>query len=55
MDRNIKKFLFDISTARNLIIHGYGNIDNTEIWSMIINNLPVLKREIELLLETTTT
>ena len=40
-----------IVNARNRIIHGYDDIDNVEIWSIIINNLPVLKQEIEILLE----
>jgi uncharacterized protein with HEPN domain len=39
-----------IVNARNRIIHGYDEIDNTEIWSIIINNLPVLKQEIDALL-----
>ena len=33
--------------ARNRIIHGYDDIDNTEIWSIVINSLPILKKEIE--------
>ena len=33
--------------ARNRIIHGYDSVDNTEIWSIIINNLPILKKEID--------
>ena len=33
--------------ARNRIIHGYDDIDNAEIWSIIINSLPILKKEIE--------
>jgi len=33
--------------ARNRIIHGYDDIDNAEIWSIIINSLPILKAEIE--------
>ncbi len=32
--------------ARNKIIHGYDEIDNTQIWSIIINHLPILKKEI---------
>jgi len=32
--------------ARNRIIHGYDDIDNAEIWSIIINSLPILKKEI---------
>jgi len=39
-----------IVNARNRIIHGYDNIDNVEIWSIIINNLPVLKNEVKNLL-----
>ena len=37
--------------ARNRIIHGYDDIDNTEIWSIIINSLPILKKEIDELLK----
>jgi len=33
--------------ARNRIIHGYDDIDNTEIWSIVIKSLPILKKEIE--------
>ena len=36
--------------ARNRIIHGYDDIDNTEIWSIVINSLPVLKKEIDALI-----
>ena len=36
--------------ARNRIIHGYDDIDITEIWSIIINSLPILKKEIDVLL-----
>jgi len=39
-----------IVSARNRIIHGYDDIDNTEIWSIIINSLPILKKEIDELL-----
>ena len=39
-----------IVNARNRIIHGYDNIDNVEIWSIVINNLPILKNEVENLL-----
>jgi len=36
-----------IISARNRIIHGYDDIDNTEIWSIVINSLPILKKEID--------
>ena len=37
--------------TRNRIIHGYDDIDNTEIWSIIVNNLPILKNEINELMK----
>jgi uncharacterized protein with HEPN domain len=37
--------------ARNKIIHGYDEIENTQIWGIIINSLPVLKKEVEHYLE----
>jgi len=40
-----------IVNTRNRIIHGYDDIDNTEIWSVIIINLPILKQEVEILLQ----
>ncbi len=36
--------------TRNRIIHNYDNISDEMIWSIIINHLPVLKSEIEVLL-----
>ena len=36
-----------IVNTRNRIIHGYDDIENTEIWAIIINHLPKLKEEIE--------
>jgi len=40
-----------IVDARNKIIHGYDEIENSQIWGIIINYLPVLKKEVILLLE----
>jgi uncharacterized protein with HEPN domain len=40
-----------IVDARNKIIHGYDEIENAQIWRIIINHLPTLKKEIEKLLE----
>ena len=37
--------------TRNRIIHGYDVIDNTEIWSIIIKSLPILKNEINKMLK----
>ena len=40
-----------ISNMRNRVIHGYDRIDDDIIWGTIIRHLPVLKREIEILLK----
>lgn len=37
--------------ARNRLTHGYDEIENTQIWNIIINHLPLLKEEVELLLK----
>ena len=43
-----------IVNARNRIIHGYDDIENVEVWSIIINNMPVLKQEVKMLFESPT-
>jgi uncharacterized protein with HEPN domain len=40
-----------IVDARNKIIHGYDEIENAQIWEIIINSLPVLKKEVTKFLE----
>lgn len=40
-----------IVDARNKIIHGYDEIENTQIWGIIINHLPKLQKEVEKFLE----
>ena len=40
-----------ISSMRNRVIHGYDSIDDEIIWGTIIRHLPVLKKEIEILLK----
>ncbi|MBW8334449.1 MAG: DUF86 domain-containing protein [Prolixibacteraceae bacterium] len=35
----------------NRVIHGYDKIDNEIVWGTIVRHLPVLKSEIENLLE----
>jgi len=35
-----------IVDLRNLIIHSYDNIDNAQIWAIIVNHLPKLKEDI---------
>ena len=36
--------------TRNRIIHGYDKVSDDLIWSIVINHLPKLKSEVELLL-----
>jgi len=36
-----------IVDARNKIIHGYDEIENVQIWGIIINSLPILKKEVK--------
>lgn len=40
-----------IVNARNKLTHGYDEIDNTQIWNIIINHIPGLKTEVEQLLD----
>jgi uncharacterized protein with HEPN domain len=40
-----------IVDVRNRIIHGYDSVSDDVIWGIVIRNLPLLKEEIELLLE----
>ena len=39
-----------IIAVRNRIVHAYDGIDYITIWSIVINHLPDLKHEIEILL-----
>ncbi|WP_269226544.1 HepT-like ribonuclease domain-containing protein [Flavobacterium eburneipallidum] len=39
-----------IINTRNKISHGYDEIENPQIWGIIINHLPILKIEVENLL-----
>lgn len=40
-----------IVNLRNLVIHSYDSISDENIWSIVINNLPALKIEIQQLLD----
>jgi uncharacterized protein with HEPN domain len=40
-----------IVDTRNRIIHGYDSVSDDIIWSIVISHLPVLKSELEVLLE----
>ncbi|MCK4921718.1 MAG: DUF86 domain-containing protein [Bacteroidales bacterium] len=40
-----------IISMRNRVIHGYDKIDDDIIWGTIVRHLPILKKEISLLLK----
>jgi len=40
-----------IINTRNKIAHGYDEIESAEIWTIVIKHLPILKTEVETLLE----
>ena len=40
-----------IISFRNVLIHGYADVDNRLVWDVIQTNLPTLAREIDALLE----
>ena len=37
--------------ARNYIIHGYDSLSADILWSIVINHLPKLKEEVQMILE----
>ncbi len=39
-----------IISMRNRVIHGYDKIDDEIMWGIIVRHLPVLKKEIEILI-----
>ncbi len=39
-----------IVDTRNKLTHGYDEIENVQIWSIVIKYLPVLKEEVEQLI-----
>ena len=40
-----------IVNTRNWVIHAYDSVDNTIIWTIVSRHLPLLKNEVEQLLE----
>ena len=40
-----------IISMRNRVIHGYDKIDDGIIWGTVIKHLPVLKKEVTILME----
>jgi len=43
-----------IVDQRNLIIHAYDSVNNEMIWNVVVNYLPKLKEEVQVLLAQTT-
>lgn len=39
-----------IIAFRNILIHGYADVDNTLVWDIVETKLPVLKKQVEALL-----
>ena len=39
-----------VVNARNRLTHGYDEIDSVQIWNILIKNLPILKKEVLLLI-----
>ena len=40
-----------IIAFRNVIAHGYAHIDDTLVWDVVVNKLPLLAQEVHALLE----
>jgi len=36
---------------RNIIVHGYFNIDNAELWNTITDDLPTLKEQVKAIMD----
>lgn len=41
-----------IVAMRNRVIHGYDKVDDEIVWGVILKHLPILKKEVTLLLST---
>lgn len=39
-----------IINTRNKIAHGYDEVENAEVWTIVIKHLPILKSEVESIL-----
>ncbi|MCY4623947.1 MAG: DUF86 domain-containing protein [Chloroflexi bacterium] len=42
-----------IIAFRNVLAHGYAHVDNATVWDTVVNNLPLLARQVDALLEGT--
>lgn len=41
-----------LSIARSYIIHGYDSLSVDILWSIVVNHLPLLRQEVDILLDT---
>jgi uncharacterized protein with HEPN domain len=39
-----------IVNARNKLTHGYDEIENMQVWNILVNHIPVLEKEVNILL-----
>jgi uncharacterized protein with HEPN domain len=40
-----------IVDARNRLTHGYDEVDNMQVWNIIVNHLPILRFEVEIMIK----
>ena len=40
-----------IIAFRNVLAHGYAHVDNATVWDIVVNNLPLLARQVDALLQ----
>ncbi len=40
-----------IIAFRNILAHGYAHIDNATVWDIVVDNLPLLARQVDAYLE----
>ena len=41
-----------IVDVRNRIIHGYDSVSDDVVWGIVVRNLPILQKEVQILLDT---
>ncbi len=57
MQPEARKYLFDVAEAagliafRNILIHGYAQVDDRLVWDVVESKLPTLQREVAALLQ----
>ena len=54
LDRTVAERISEHSRViafRNILIHGYADVDDQLVWDIVHTKLPVLRREVETLLK----